>query len=169
VQEAWFLLATFERETITRTSRQGIATLRAIKALCDDYDEAFELNPAGLHEPKRPTRREVVKESKVSQAHVYRLLRNRQDDQGKLGELIELGYVRDCESNDQAAVELTNHGLTVLEDVPDFALVNAYEYKPIEPIELDDTTEIPLVSLNEILERVNKQSEGDKVDSHDSH
>lgn len=169
VQEAWFLLATFERETITRTSRQGIATLRAIKALCDDYDESFELNSAGLHEPKRPTRREVVKESDVSQAHVYRLLRNKQDEQGKLGELIELGYVRDCESNGQAAVELTNLGLTVLKDVPDFALVNAYEYNPIEPIESEDTTEITLVSLQEILMRANEQTDGNIADYHDSH
>lgn len=133
------------------------------------HDEAFELNSAGLHEPKRPTRREVVKESNVSQAHVYRLLRNRQDDQGKLGELIELGYVRDTENNDQAAVELTNLGLTVLEDVPDFALVNAYEYNPIEPIESDDTTEITPVSLREILARANEQTECDNADSHDSH
>jgi len=86
VKEAWFLLATFERETITRTSRQGIETLKAIKKLCDEHDEDFELNPGELHEPMRPTRREVVKESDVSQAHVYRLLNSRPNEQGKCGE-----------------------------------------------------------------------------------
>ena len=139
VQEAWFLLSTFERETITRTSRQGIATLRAIKALCDECDNKFELDPGRFGEtPGRPTRREVVKASNVPQAQVYRLLRNRQDDKGKLGELIELGYVRDCESNGQNAVELTQLGLTVLGEVPNFVLINGYEYEPQEPILKDD-------------------------------
>ena len=138
VKEAWFLLATFERETITRTSRQGIETLKAIKKLCDEHDEDFELNPGELHEPMRPTRREVVKESDVSQAHVYRLLNSRPNEQGKCGELIELGYVRDCESNGQVAVELTKLGQTVLGDVPEHAIANMEDYEPKEPIFPDD-------------------------------
>lgn len=136
VREAWFLLATFERETITRTSRQGIETLKAIKALCDEYDEHYELNPQDAL--KRPTRRDVVKESDVSQAHVYRLLQSRPNEQGKCGELIELGYVRDCESNGQLAVELTDLGETVLGDIPQHALTVADEYTPKEPIFADD-------------------------------
>lgn len=152
VQEAWFLLATFERETITRTSRQGIKTLKAIKGLCTEYDELFELNPQGEHEPKRPTRREVVKQSNVSQAHVYRLLQSRPNEQGKCGELIELGYVRDCESNGQVAVELTELGKTVLGDVPDHAIINIEEYEPKEPIFDDDVNlESRLLSLDAIL------------------
>ncbi len=152
VCEAWFLLATFERETITRTSRQGIKTLRAIKTLCDDYDEAFELNPADLHEPKRPTRREVVKESGVSQAHAYRLLQNKPNEQGKSGELIELGYVRDVISQDHLAVELTELGTTVLQDVPSHAIINVEEYEPREPILSDDVDiDATVPSLNAIL------------------
>lgn len=138
VQEAWFLLATFERETITRTSRQGIETLKAIKKLCDEYDESYEIDPQQEGGLKRPTRREVVKESDVSQAHVYRLLQNKPNEQGKSGELIELGYVRDCESNGQLAVELTPLGETVLGDVPKHAIANMEEYESKEPILPDD-------------------------------
>ncbi len=32
VQEAWFLLATFEREMITKTSEEGVRTLNGIAA-----------------------------------------------------------------------------------------------------------------------------------------
>lgn len=138
VQEAWFLLAHFERETITKTSQAGIDVLKAIKELCDDYDEAFELNPAGITDPKRPTRREVVKSSEISQARVYRLLQSKPNDQGKCGELIELGYVRDVVSNERFSVELTKLGQTVLTDVPGHAIVNMEEYEPKEPILPDD-------------------------------
>ena len=152
VREAWFLLATFERETITRTSRQGIETLKAIKDLCAEYDELYELNPQVEHEPKRPTRREVVKESNVSQAHVYRLLQSRPNEQGKCGELIELGYVRDCESNGQVAVELTELGKTVLGKVPNLATTAVSTYEPKEPIFPDDVDlDAQLKSLDAIL------------------
>jgi hypothetical protein len=165
VQEAWFLLATFERETITRTSRQGIEVLTAIKSLCSEYDELYELNSQVEHEPRRPTRREVVKAcdmSHVSQAQVYRLLKNRQDDKGRLGELIELGYVRDIHSGGQMAVELTNLGVTVLGDVPKFAFVNADEYEPKEPIMPDDIADLEatLVSLENILAKLDEQKNG---------
>jgi hypothetical protein len=162
VQEAWFLLATFERETITRTSRQGIEVLKAIKGLCDKYDVKHEDDKGKPFETAtlRPTRREVVKESNVPQAQVYRLLRNRQDDKGRLGELIELGYVRDVISGEQMAVELTNLGLTVLGDVPRFAFVNADEYEPKEPIMPDDITDLEatLVSLEDILAKLDEQT-----------
>ncbi len=161
VQEAWFLLATFERETITRTSCQGIEVLKAIKRLCDNYDAKHEDDKGKPFETAtlRPTRLEVVRESNVPQAQVYRLLRNREDDRGKHGELVELGYVRDCKSNDQAAVVLTNLGLTVLGDVPKFAFVNADEYEPKEPIMPDDTTDLAatLVSLENILAKLEEQ------------
>ena len=161
VQEAWFLLATFERETITRTSCQGIEVLKAIKRLCDNYDAKHEDDKSKPFETAtlRPTRLEVVRESNVPQAQVYRLLRNREDDRGKHGELVELGYVRDCKSNDQAAVVLTNLGLTVLGDVPKFAFVNADEYEPKEPIMPDDTTDLAatLVSLENILAKLEEQ------------
>jgi hypothetical protein len=155
VREAWFLLATFERETITKTSRQGIETLKAIKSLCDEENEKYELDSERYDgdTPKRPTRREVVKESSVSQAHVYRLLNSRPNDHGKCGELIELGYVRDVESGGQLAVELTELGKTVLGDVPDHAIANMEEYTPKEPILPDDERELEarLNSLDAIL------------------
>jgi hypothetical protein len=152
VQEAWYLLATFERETITKTSRQGIETLRAIKRLCAEYDELYELNPQIEHEPTRPTRREVVKESEVSQAHVYRLLQSKPNESGQCGELIELGYVRDVESNGQLAVELTALGQTVLGEVPNHAIANMEEHEPKEPILPDDVDlEDRLPSLDTIL------------------
>jgi hypothetical protein len=169
VQEAWFLLATFERETITRTSRQGIEVLTAIKNLCDEYDAKYE-DDNDDEDKKfetatwRPTRREVVKASDVPQAQVYRLLRNRQDDTGRLGELIELGYVRDVISDEHeqraVAVELTNLGVTVLGDVPKFAFVNADEYEPKEPIMPDDITDLEatLVNLEDILAKLDEQT-----------
>lgn len=155
VQEAWLVLSTFERETITKTSRQGIETLKAIKALCDEDDETYDgmtKEEKKFSKPKRPTRREVVKESSVSQAHVYRLLNSRPNEQGKCGELIELGYVRDVESGDQLAVELTELGKTVLGDVPDHAIANMEEYEPKEPILPDDVDlKARLPSLDKIL------------------
>jgi hypothetical protein len=162
VQEAWFLLATFERETITKTSRQGIAVLKAMKTLCDDYDALLESNPQSeQHEALRPTRRDVIKESDVSQAHAYRLLSTRENEQGRLGELIELGYVRDCESNGQRAVELTKLGKTVLGAVPNYAIVNASEYEPKEPIISSDELDLAplLVGLDNILEKTKRRTE----------
>ena len=169
VQEAWFLLATFERETITRTTRQGIEVLTAIKDLCDEYDAKYETkeddkNKSFETATWRPTRREVVKASGVPQAQVYRLLKNRQDDKGRLGELIELGYVRDVISDEHVqravAVELTNLGVTVLGVVPKFAFVNADEYEPKEPIMPDDITDLEatLVNLEDILAKLDEQT-----------
>ncbi len=156
VLEAWYLLASIERETITRTSKQGIATLRAIKTLCDEYDAQY------VHErdeektftaAKRPTRRDVVKEADVSQAHIYRLLQSRPNEQGKCGELIELGYVRDVECEGHLAVELTPLGETVLCEVPRHAIVNVEEYEPKEPIFNDDCDlETKILSFDKILE-----------------
>ena len=150
VQEAWFLLSTFERETITKTSRNGIAVLKTIKRLCAEYDEIYELNPQLEGMVKRPTRREVVKESDVSQATVYRLINNGSRT-GIAGELIELGYVRDVESNGQQAVEITPLGQTVLGDVPSFAYVCAEEFNPSEPILNDDVDLEGLLHSLEIL------------------
>jgi hypothetical protein len=151
VREAWFLLATFERETITKLSTQGIKTLRAIKALCVEYDNLFELDVGRFSDTaKRPTRREVVKEADVSQAHIYRLLQNKPREQGKCGELIELNYVRDVEYNDHLAVELTPLGETVLGDIPSAAIVNNVVFEPKEPIFGDQ------VDLNEGMPSVSK-------------
>jgi hypothetical protein len=170
VCEAWFLLVTFERETITKTTKHGIATLEAIKALCEDYDREFELDQDGrkeLHEPKRPTRTEIVKASDVPQATVYRLLRTTQNADGKLGELLELGYVVNQYRTDQTVFELTDLGQTVLTDVPRSVTVNDEIREPIEPISVGkpintDNGEIePLISLEAVLERF-KSSEDAK-------
>lgn len=166
VQEAWFLLATFERETITKTSEEGIKTLKAIAALCEEYDAIYESNKGTTYntDAKRPTRQEIVKESHVSQAHVYRLLRTKQDEQGKLGELLELGYVANKYDDGQTVFELTDLGTSVLKPVPKTATLNEgtdneRTYTPVEPIsvgkpinEENGETE-PLISLEKVLER----------------
>jgi putative DNA primase/helicase len=166
VQEAWFLLATFERETITKTSEEGIKTLKAIGALCEEYDAIYESNKGTTYntDAKRPTRQEIVKESHVSQAHVYRLLRTKQDEQGKLGELLELGYVANKYEDGQTVIELTDLGTSVLKPVPKTATLNEgtdneRTFTPVEPISVgkpinaeNGETE-PLISLEEVLER----------------
>jgi hypothetical protein len=166
VQEAWFLFATFERETLTKTSEEGIKTLKAIAALCEEYDGMYESDKGTTYntEAKRPTRQEIIKESRVSQAHVYRLLRTKQDEQGKLGELLELGYVVNKYKDGQTVFELTNLGTSVLEPVPKTVTLNdgtdtERRYAPIEPISLGKPISAEngqiesLVSLEEILER----------------
>jgi hypothetical protein len=159
VLEAWFLLATFERETITKTTQHGIAVLETIKELCEDFDRKFELDqegsgPKNLYEPQRPTRTDIVKASDVPQATVYRLLQPRANAEGKLGELLELGYVVNQYKETQTVFELTDLGKTVLSDVPREATVNDKRYEPIEPLEVGNPGIEPLIPLETILERI---------------
>ena len=166
VQEAWFLFATFERETITKTSEEGIETLKAIAALCDEDDAMYESDKGTTYdnEAKRPTRQEIVKQSHVSQAQVYRLLRTKQDEQGKLGELLELGYVVNRYDDGQTVFELTDLGTSVLKPVPKTVTLNEgtdneRTYTPVEPISVgkpvspEDGEIEPPISLEEVLER----------------
>src|SRR5665647_418190 len=146
--EAWFLLSTFERETITKTTREGIAVLKAIL----DKSEEYDLN----NSEDRPARGEIVKASGVGQAQVYRLLSAKPDETGKLGELLELGYVAHKYADNQTQIELTVLGEAVLKDIPKSAKLEGYDepYEPIEPImvgkPLKDTS---IEGLQNILKR----------------
>lgn len=135
VRAAWFLLSSFEKETITKTTRHGIKVLETIRDLCEEYDADYEDDEGKYDtEPKRPTRSDIAKKSKVPQATVYRLLRMKEDVNGKLGELLELGYVVNSYSKDQTVVELSDSGKTVLQKVPDsVTLDDGEEYSPLEP------------------------------------
>jgi hypothetical protein len=137
-----------------------------LRRACEEYDEIHESNKGTTYntEARRPTRQEIVKESHVSQAHVYRLLRTKQDEQGKLGELLECGYVVNKPEDGQTVFELTDLGTSVLEPVPKTATLNEgtdneRTYTPVEPISVGnpitaENGEIePLISLEEILER----------------
>jgi len=138
VLEAWWLFSNVERETITRTTKSGITILKKIKELCDDYDEYAQLHGVDQDDAKRPTRAEVVKESQVSQAQVYRLLRPMGREGDKAGELFELGYVNTRYQDDKTVLELTKLGRAVLQPVPDIVKINGKEYEPIEPDMVDD-------------------------------
>ncbi|MGZ7131660.1 MAG: hypothetical protein ACXVIX_10990 [Halobacteriota archaeon] len=153
VCESWFLLATFERETITKTSKSGVATLRAIKELCDEYDAEYETRKIKYEGEKaaRPTRTDIAKASIVGQVTVYRLLRTKENAAGALGELLELGYVTSNYCNNQTVFELTERGELVLKPVPDAVSIGDKDYKPIEPNEVGEPGALEPVSLEHVL------------------
>jgi hypothetical protein len=135
VNAAWFLLSSFEKETITKTTRHGIAVLETIERLSREYDARYEDDHDKYDtEAKRPTRSEIAKDSKVPQATVYRLLRLKEDANGKLGELLELGYVVTSYRDNQTVIELSDLGETVLRKVPsNVTLEDGETFSPIEP------------------------------------
>jgi hypothetical protein len=142
VKAAWFLLANFEKETISKTTRNGVRVLETIRDLCKEYDADFEDggNPAGLTKPQRPSKNEIVKASKIPQATVYRLLMTRPSETGKLGELFELGYVLNDNRDGHNVIELSDLGASVLRKVPNLVTVEGQnendkniEYSPVEP------------------------------------
>jgi hypothetical protein len=140
VLEAWWLFSNVERETITKTTQNGISVLRTIKALSDEYDREFELDQEGnktLYEAKRPTRADIVKASEIPQATVYRLLKPMGREGDKAGELFELGYVNTRYQESHTVIELTKLGNIALKPVAHKITVNGNEYEPIEPNEVE--------------------------------
>lgn len=143
VLEAWWLFSKVERETITRTTQNGIEVLKAIKELSDEYDAEALRNAIGgtIPEAKRPTRSEVVKQSEIPQASVYRLLRPMGRDGDKSGELFELGYVNTRYQDDKTVLELTKLGCAVLADITQSITIDGKHYAPIEPDMAEDSAE----------------------------
>jgi hypothetical protein len=137
VCEAWWLFSKVERETITKTTKNGISVLRTIKELSEKYDEEAENDP-NIYETKRPTRADIVKASEIPQATVYRLLKPMSREGDKAGELFELGYVNSRYQNEQTVIELTKLGSRVLKPVTNNIVVSGREYVPIEPNEVED-------------------------------
>ena len=64
VCEAWWLFSNVERETITKTSKNGISVLRTIKELSEKYDEEAEREAIKYsdqkYQPKRSDRRAPI-------------------------------------------------------------------------------------------------------------
>lgn len=137
VCEAWWLFSNVERETITKTSKNGIRVLRTIEELSEQYDEENESDPS-IYEAKRPTRADIVKGSEIPQATVYRLLKPMGREGDKAGELFELGYVNSRYQNEQTVIELTRLGSRVLRPVNKTIVVNGRKYVPIEPNEVEN-------------------------------
>ncbi len=175
VQVAWYLLSNFERETITKTTNHGIATLRAIKELCEDYDQEFtesredpsydydKMEGVSLWDvPKRPTRADIVKAVDVPQPTVYRLLQLASKKDNTQGELLELGYVTSESQNNKTVFELTALGQTVLIEVATKAVIDGVTYTPIEPLEVPDVE--PLLA-RQIIRFFTDFQEGEKFDS----
>lgn len=134
---AWFLLSTFEKETISRTTLNGVEVLKTVKKLNDEAEEEEEAQHSrGNKDFKadRPTRADIAKVSDVPTATIYRLLRTKSDGNGKLGELLELGYVTVSYSDNKECIELSNIGASVLREVPKFVEVDRKRHEPLEPI-----------------------------------
>lgn len=60
VCEAWWLFSNVERETITKTSKNGMSMLRTIKELSEQYDEEAELEAIKYSGQKISTRSEAT-------------------------------------------------------------------------------------------------------------
>jgi hypothetical protein len=152
---AWFLLSKFEKETVTRTTLTGIEVLRTIKQLSDEYDAKYEEDSSKYDtgKPKRPTRTEIAKASNIPQATVYRLLRTKEDASGKLGELLELGYVLNEYRDGQVVVELSDLGHAVLGEAPRSITLDGRHYTPIEPRAIGDPDIKDIATLDAIIER----------------
>ena len=175
VQVAWYLLSNFERETITKTTNHGIATLRAIKELCDAYDQEFKENRENpsydydkmqgvslWDEPKRPTRADIVKAIDVPQPTVYRLLQLSSKKDNTQGELLELGYVTSESQNNKTVYQLTALGQTVLTEVATEAVIDGVTYTSIEPLEVPD---VEPLSARQIIRFLTDSQEDEKFDS----
>jgi hypothetical protein len=151
---AWFLLSKFEKETITRTTLTGIEALRTIKELSDKYDAEYEDDSSEYYtgKPKRPTRTDIAKASKIPQATVYRLLRTKEDASGKLGELLELGYVLNEYRDGQVVIELSDSGSAILGEAPRSIQIDGQKYAPMEPLAVGDSDITQVATLDAIME-----------------
>ena len=129
-----------ERETLTKTTENGIRVLQAIRNWCETHVTDF-ISEDGTKTEKRPelpSARDIIFTSEVPQASVYRLLKRATQADSRHGELIELGYVTTSYVDDKTVFQLTPLGVKVLGEVPDSVEINDTVYEAIEPNEVED-------------------------------
>ena len=159
VQEAWYIINTMEQQTksvLTETELRILTQIKDFSLLGSIELDESETSGGSSYYQDMPTQRDIAKETALSRATVSRALHPKPDKEGRIGKLLELGYVdygrykvyyydgkeTRCDTEIKyTGFELTDLGESVLSTSEQSIIVDGKTYTPKDPLGLVHSTD----------------------------